>query len=100
MNLLSRRKRKKKKQRVSRETREGWPLPTVETGVNRDSKSTQERVPSMVGSVSLLCRCKRFLFCLGCSSTNMFFPHGTLFKFLCSPWPASGTGSRAGSSVS
>ncbi len=29
-----------------RETREGWPLLTVETGVNGDSKSTNERGPS------------------------------------------------------
>ncbi len=71
--------------------------------MNGDSKSTQEWVPSMVGSVGLLCRCKRFLFCLDCSSqpsTKYFFPYHTLFQFLCSPWPASWAGSRAESPVS
>jgi hypothetical protein len=34
-----------------RETREGWPLLTVETEVNRDSKSANERGPSLVGLV-------------------------------------------------
>jgi hypothetical protein len=32
-----------------RETREGWPLLTVETEVNEDSKSTNEWGPSLVG---------------------------------------------------
>jgi len=31
-----------------RETREGWPLLTVETEVNGDSESTNERGPSLV----------------------------------------------------
>ncbi len=34
---------------LTRETREGWPLLAVETGENGDSKSTNERVPSLVG---------------------------------------------------
>jgi hypothetical protein len=34
---------------------------TVETVVNRDSKSTNERVPSSVGLLGLSCRYKRFL---------------------------------------
>jgi hypothetical protein len=34
---------------MPRETREGCPLVTVETEVNRDSKSTNERGPSLVG---------------------------------------------------
>ncbi len=63
---------------MTRETREGWPLLTVETWVNGDSKSTNERNPSLVGSLVLSCRYKRFLFCLGCSSRttvvqNIFF---------------------------
>jgi hypothetical protein len=33
-----------------REPREGWPLLTNETEVNGDSKSTNERGPSLVGS--------------------------------------------------
>jgi hypothetical protein len=47
----------------ARETREGWPLLTVETEVNWDSRNTTERGPSMVGSLGM-----RFLFCLGCFS--------------------------------
>ncbi len=50
----------------SRETAEGWPLLTVETAVNGDSKSTNERCPSFVGSSDLSCRYKRVLFCLHC----------------------------------
>jgi hypothetical protein len=50
------------------ESREGWPLLTVETELNGDSKSTNERGPSLVSSLGLSCRYKRFLFCLGCSS--------------------------------
>ncbi len=34
-----------------RETREGWPLLTVETEVNGDSKSTNEKGPFLVGSL-------------------------------------------------
>ncbi len=37
----------------ARETREGRPLPTVETEENGDSKSTNERDPSLVGSLDL-----------------------------------------------
>jgi hypothetical protein len=37
-----------------REAREGWPLPTVETQINGDSKSTNERGKSLVGSLDLL----------------------------------------------
>jgi hypothetical protein len=39
----------------TRETREGWPLLTVETEVNGDSKITNEKGPSLVGSLGLLC---------------------------------------------
>ncbi len=49
---------------------------TVETEVNGVSKSTNERGPSLVGSLGLPSRYKRFLFCLGCSSrpsTKYFF---------------------------
>ncbi len=52
---------------LARKTWEGWPLLTVETEVNGDSKCTNEG-PSLVGSLGLPCRYKRFLFCLGCSS--------------------------------
>ena len=50
-----------------RETREGWSLLTIETEVNGDSMSTNDRGPSLVGALGLSCRYKRFLFCLGCS---------------------------------
>ncbi len=39
-----------------RKTREGWPRLTVDTVANGDSKSTNERVPSLVGSLGLSCR--------------------------------------------
>jgi hypothetical protein len=34
---------------IIRKTRDGWPLLTVETEANWDSKSTNERGPSLVG---------------------------------------------------
>jgi hypothetical protein len=40
--------------------REGWPLLTVETEVNGDSKSTNERGPSLVSSYRLSCLYMRF----------------------------------------
>jgi hypothetical protein len=52
---------------ATREAKEGWPMLT-ETEVNGDSKSTNERGPSLVGSLGLSCRYNRFLSCLGCSS--------------------------------
>jgi hypothetical protein len=61
---------------IPRETRDGWPLLTVETYVIWDSMSTNETGPSMVGSSGLSCRYKIFLFCLGCfswPSTKYFF---------------------------
>jgi hypothetical protein len=36
---------------ATKATREGWPLLTVETEENGDSKSTNERGPSLVGSL-------------------------------------------------
>ncbi len=53
---------------VTGETREGWPLLTVEAEVNGDSKRTNKRGSFLVGSLGLSCRYKRFLFCLGCSA--------------------------------
>jgi hypothetical protein len=52
----------------TRNTRDGWPLLTVETEANGDSGSTYERGPSLVGSMGSSCQCRRFLSCLGCSS--------------------------------
>ncbi len=89
--------------RPPRDTREGWPLLTDETEKNADSKSTNERGPSLVGLLGLSCQYKRFWFCLGCSSwpsIKYLFPPRTLFQFLCIRRPASWAGSRAGSPVS
>jgi hypothetical protein len=64
-------------------TRERWPLLTVETDVNGDSKSTNERGPYLVGSLGSSCRYKRFLFCLGWSSrprTKNFCPHSRVWS--------------------
>ncbi len=83
----------------NRKTIDGWPLLPVETEVNGNSKSTNERDPSLVGSLGLLCRYKWFLFCLGCSSrptTKYFFPRHTIIQFLCPHRPTSWAGSRAG----
>ncbi len=71
----------------TRETRERWPLTTE---VNRDSNSTNERGPSLVGFLGLSCRHKRFLVCLGCSSqpsTNIFSSPYT-FSIPLSPPPS------------
>ncbi len=77
---------------------------TIETEVNENSKSTNEMIlPWLVGSLVLSCRYKRFLFNLGSSSrhsSKYFFPHHTLFPFLCPHRPASWAGSRAGLPVS
>jgi hypothetical protein len=40
----------------NRETREGWPLLTVENEANGDSKSTNDRGPFLVGSLALGCQ--------------------------------------------
>jgi hypothetical protein len=45
---------------IDTEDREGWPLLSVETEVNGDSKSTNERGPSLVGLLGFSCRYKRF----------------------------------------
>jgi hypothetical protein len=62
-----------------RETREEWPLLTVETEVSAgDSKSTNKRGPSLVGSLDSSCRFNIFLTCLGCSTVSLtaqFFSH-------------------------
>jgi hypothetical protein len=76
-----------------RETREGWLLLTVETEVNGDSKSTNQRGP-FIG---------RFLSCLGCSSQpsiqNIFLTVH-FFNFISPLSPATWAGRRAGSPVS
>ena len=55
--------------RAPRETREKWPLLTVEIEVNGDSKSTNERGPSFLGwFVGLVVPVQAFLSCFGSSS--------------------------------
>jgi hypothetical protein len=81
--------------------REGWSLLTVETEVNGDSKSTNERGPSLVSSLGMSCRYNSFCFCsalvaLVCPEQNIFLLH-TLFQFLCANRPASRADSGAGS---
>ncbi len=76
----------------TRETREGWPLLTIETEVNGDSKRTNERGSFLAGSFGMSCRYKRFLFCLGCPgqpSTKYFFlTVHYIFQFLLSTSPS------------
>jgi hypothetical protein len=82
--------------------REGWPMLTIETEANGDSRSTitYERCYFLFDSLGLSCLYGRFWSCLGCSSrssTKYFFPHRTLFHFICSHHPAD---NRAASHVS
>jgi hypothetical protein len=61
----------------------GVPLLTVETEVNGDSKSTNERGPSLVDPLSLSCQYKIFcsaLTALGCPVLNIFFLTVHYFK--------------------
>ncbi len=51
----------------------------------------------LVGLLGSSCRYKRLLSCLGCP---VFFPHRTLFQFICPHRPANWAGSRAGPPVS
>jgi hypothetical protein len=48
---------------INRDTREGWPLLTVETEVNWESKSANERGPSFAGLLGLSCRYSTRYFC-------------------------------------
>ncbi len=61
------------------ETREGWPLLTVETeGLLEYRTCMYKRGPSLVGSLGSLCQYDRFLSCLvwsSQSSTKYYFPH-------------------------
>ncbi len=90
---------------VTRETREGWPLMTVETEANGDSwKYIWKRsfFGWFVGFFVPVQYC-RFLSCLGCSSkpsTKYYFTHCTLFLFFSPRRPATWAGSHAESPVS
>jgi hypothetical protein len=79
---------------LSRGTREGWPLMTVELW----KLGENERGPSSVGSLGLSCRYKRFLSCLVALVGP--YPHRTLFQLICPHRPASWAGSHAGSPIS
>ncbi len=87
---------------LNRETREGWPLLTVETEKNGNSKTTTERGPSLVGSLGLPTGTRNF-----CSTLAVLV--GPVQKGFFSPdinsiplphHPAGWAGSRAGSPVS
>jgi hypothetical protein len=60
---------------MTRETRDGWPVLTVETEVNGDSRSTNDL--SFVGSLGLLCRYKKILFCFAAlvGPVHFFLPY-------------------------
>jgi hypothetical protein len=77
-----------------RETRErGGPKLTFKTEANGDSWVHMQGDFSMVGLLVSTFRYKRFLSYLSCSSQpevqNSFFPHCTLFQFICPHCPAS-----------
>jgi hypothetical protein len=69
---------------ITRETREGWPLLTVETEVNGDYKLEGSFIGWFGGLVVPL---QEFVFCLGCSSRpvqNFFFLPIQYFNFFVS----------------
>ncbi len=60
-------------------------------------------LPWFVCCMDSSCSYNKFLSCVSCSSwpsTKYFFPHRTVFQFICPHHPASWAGSRAGSPVS
>jgi hypothetical protein len=84
-------------------TVEGWPLPTVETEANGDSRSPYERGPYLVGSLGSSAVTRELY--SGRSALvgpvqHIFFPHSTLFQFFCQNHLAIWAGSRDGSPVS
>jgi hypothetical protein len=76
---------------VPRETREGWPLLTVETEVNGDSKSANEK--GLPWLVHWACREGTRDFCSAVAALvrqyKIIFPRRSLFQFLCPHRPAS-----------
>ncbi len=84
-------------------SRGGGPLLTIETEVNGDSKSTNERGPYVVGFWACRASTRDFysaLSVLVIRELNIFFITVHYFKFLCPHRPASWAGSHAGSPVS
>jgi hypothetical protein len=88
----------------------GVPIPTTGEKAKHSAYSvgcTYERGPSLVGWLGSSCHAGTRYFCpalsaLPCSrpNTKYFFPHRTLFHFICLHHPASSAGSRAGLRVS
>ncbi len=89
---------------TTRDTREGWPLLTVETEVNGDSKSTNERGPSLVSSLGSSYRYTRLLSYLGCSMVSLeqnIFSSPYAISIYAQPHrPETWAGSRRGPPVS
>jgi hypothetical protein len=75
---------------------------TIETEVDGCSKSTNEGGPSLVRWVSRDGTRDFYpaLAALVCPEQNIFFPHRTLFHFMCPQRPATWAGGRDGSPVS
>ncbi len=71
-----------------RETREGWPLQNIETEANGDSRSTNERGPSLVGLFGLTCRWKRFLAAPVRPVQSIFFSSPYTMSIHLSPLPS------------
>jgi hypothetical protein len=70
-----------------------WLLKLSQMGTQRVQ---MKGVFPLVGLLGSSCRYKRLLSCLGCPG---FFPHRTLFQFICPHRPAIWTGSRGGPPV-
>jgi hypothetical protein len=88
-------------ERLERGAHCAWPLLTVETEVNGDSKSTNERGPSLVGSLALSCQYNRSaLAALVGPVRNIFFLTAHYFNSFVPHQPASWAGRRTGSPVS
>jgi hypothetical protein len=87
---------------MTRDTREGWPHPTDETEAKGDSRSTNERDPSLIGSLGSSGQYNSFLYLplLLVNQVQNIFSRRTLFHFICPHRLASWAGSRAESPFS
>ncbi len=68
------------------------PQLTVETEASGGSKSTNERGPSLIGSLGSSCRYKRLLSCLGCSCLPPLSPLYTISIYVSPSLSNVGTG--------
>ncbi len=82
----------------TRVTREGWPLLTVETEVNGDSKGTNQRGPSSGWFFGLVVAVQEIF--VQPWLYKIFFSSPYTFSIPCPNRPASWAGSRDGSHVS